>query len=194
MTRREYQSGMSNTNVNLLTLPAILQYPKMLNYQDCPEIEGQYCYVFPDYSDGISCVLKIDSAADGQWVGGIKFGDWRGVELMSSDSQAMSILNISGKLFEMMRTINIAQIQLDFAHNEKLVDGRIYIDQLIGPGMLRDLFSKVVPFHESVAIEIINKEKLENLHTKHGNLILKPSKFKNIDRGGETPLYVRYIK
>ena len=99
-----------------------------------------------------------------------------------------------------MQLIKINQIMIyitvDDDQNMILVDLRSSLNKFYGPGMIKDLFSKVYPTQEVVKIIALDENVLEAIKrgegSYKGNLILKCSKFKTVVRGNDLlPLYAR---
>ncbi len=71
----------------------------------------------------------------------------------------------------------------------QLVDIRLSLDKFSGPGMVRDLFSKVIPTQEVMKVEILDDQSLEAIKNGVGNysgdLIIKASTFSTIIRDQE---------
>ena len=105
------------------------------------------------------------------------------------------------KLANILSTININQAQFFFSNKDgyMLVDMQVSVNKLVGPGMIRDLFSKIVPTQEVIKVEPIDDRAIAALLDGNGsyagNVIIKPSKFRLIEQNGiYSPLYLRYVR
>jgi hypothetical protein len=199
------QSGIFN-------IPSILSYPKVLYLEDIEEeISGQFVYVIKGYKEeGLAIVIKRDEKNVY-----LKIGDFDGndIDLVNGShpfSQAALFFaeQESSNFVEMMRVLGIQQVLLyisidnieesdeDYHIDWKLVDLRVSLNKFYGPGMIRDLFSKVFPTQEVLKITNVTGEALEAIYNNkgsyEGDLILKCSKFKTVERGKEIlPLYAK---
>lgn len=192
------QSGLSE-------LPSILSYPEILNFDQVPEIKGQFVYVIEDYPDqGLAIMIKRN---DGLVHLGL--GDWEGqtIDFEKSDHPLYPAAHLfatehAPKFIEMMRLLKIDQLMVYIAVGQddwELVDLRASLDKFYGPGMIRDLFSAVFPTQTIRTIVSLDDSALQAL-TKgkgsyEGDLVLKCSKFKTIVREKRLlPLYARVTR
>lgn len=186
-------------------LPKVLKYPNMLGNDKLEHIKNLLCYVIQDYgNDGVSILLTRKPEKDEVIV---LCGDWGGNNLdLQVDNRSVNIVkdilgNELAKIANIIRIIGINQAQLFFSIHGgyKLVDMQVGLNKLVGPGMIRDLFSKVIPTQEVMKVEPIDERAFQAIKdgqgSYSGNLIIKPSKFRMIEQNGQySPLYIRYVK
>jgi len=186
-------------------VPQVLKYPNMLGNDKIDHIKNLLCYVIADYGiDGVSLLLTRRPEKDELVV---LCGDWSGNNIdIQSDDKRMVLINIllqeeMPKLANILRTININQAQFFFSNKDgyKLVDMQVSVNKLVGPGMIRDLFSKIIPTQEVIKVEPIDERAtaalLDGNGSYAGNVIIKPSKFRLIEQNGiYSPLYLRYVR
>lgn len=198
-TTAKPQSGTSN-------LPKILPYPKLLDFNKTPSIHNVFCYIIKHYGiDGLSVLINRQSKADQVTV---LFGDWNGNALNIQDEQSSYLVDIANnfikneltKFINIMRVIKIEQAQFFFSTIDDtltLVDVQVSINKLLGPGMINDIFGKIILTQNVLKIEIIDQRSVEYINigtgSYQGDLIIKPSKFRlyhEQDQNSYQPLYV----
>ncbi len=175
-----------------LKLPDLLPYKRIAAFDAVPELVGVFCYFLKDYddSDGMSVVIKRE--------GGVvhyKFGTLGGelidpADTKHSQHKDLETLAIYGSMMaSVMQLIHLDQAQFYWARqNEKLVlvDMLVALNKLAGPGMLRELFGKIVPCQEFIKTDFAPEQ------TYSETIILKPSAFKMMVRGDDAvPIYAR---
>jgi hypothetical protein len=182
-----------------------LSYPRILDLKDIPEIAGKFVYVIRGYpEDGLAVTIKRDPAKDDVWV---IVSDWDGNNIPLNDAkhplQGMAmgfVRSDSPKFIEVMRLLKIPQAIFYLSANKDgeftLVDVRTSLNKFCGPGMVKELFSKVVNTQEILSTTYLTPEVMSgiqnNVGSYQGDLILKTSAFKTIQRGKEMlPLYAR---
>ena len=98
-----------------------------------------------------------------------------------------------------MQLIKIEQAQFYFAIEDELtlVDMQLSLNKFAGPGMIKDIFGKIMKTQEIIKTEIIDNRAIEFINkgtgSYEGNLVIKPSRFRvyhNQATGVYTPLYV----
>jgi hypothetical protein len=191
------------------SLPEILPYPQLLPFESTKSIHDIFCYIIKHYgNDGLSVLIYRVPSDDDVY---IVCGDWRGnkIDLVVDENNKTSPLyepamefleNYAAEFLNMMRLVKIEQAQYYFAiHNNELVlvDMRVSLNKFAGPGMIRDIFGKLINVQDSIKTEIIDIRSVEAIEkgagSYEGDLILKPSKFKMFhhqDNNNFTPLYV----
>jgi len=193
----ETSSGTSN-------VPTILAYPRILDFEDIPEIEGQFVYVIRHYvEEGLAIVIYRDLREGDVY---LSVGDFDGKPIDLTDekhplySAALEFVqHESSKFVAMMKVARIEKMILYISVNKddwELVDLRSSLDKFYGPGMIRDLFSKIFPTQDVIKTVALDETVLEAIKrgkgSYKGDLILKCSKFKTVGRGRELlPLYAR---
>jgi hypothetical protein len=193
-------SGTSN-------LPAVLPYPNILNMTDERAIKGMLVYVIKHYGkEGISIIVTRDRANDTVY---IMFSDWCGNKLDLNDGSGYTNIALKfasdklNKLIELMYTIALDKAQFYFTiiNNDELmlVDVRISINKFLGPGFIRDLFSKILTTQEIIKIENIDDRFIEYVNkgigSYEGNLIIKPSVYRTVMNGNKIdPYYLEMVR
>lgn len=193
------------TSSGLSKVPDTLAYPKILDLHEVPEIEGQFVYVIRGYAeDGLAITIYRE---EGEVY--LSMNDFNGGPIDLSDEnhpyQAAAIdfaQNDSSKFVALMKSAGIPKVILYISVDDgelRLVDMRASLNKFYGPGMLRDLFSKIYPTQEVVKTAALDEKTLDAIKqgegSYKGNLILKCSKFKTIVRDQEMlPLYARVIR
>lgn len=182
--------GMSDHKV-----PEILPYPEILHLVDVPELINKFCYVIRWYPlSGLAILIYRDNEQVF-----FKFSEFNGKIINPMDDKNKYNLYIkqflkdkANKLVSLMKYAKIPQAMYYFSiYQDKmvLIDMRTSLNKFAGPGMLRDLFSKMVDTQEVIKTvqltqDVINAIK-EGANTYSGNLIIKPSAFKTITRQGK---------
>jgi len=163
-------------------IPQILSYPIIPTISDCPEIIGQFCYIIEPYKPGIAVVVKIDGDEQGT-----AFGDWNGVSIGPSipiwPVAAKFLADYNIAVGQLARQIKIQQFELFIAEDGRLIDVQLEINRFVGPGMLRDLFNKIMPTQVITEIAVVDESKIKVLKS----CVLKPSRIKMSSRNA--PLY-----
>lgn len=189
-------------------LPTLLPYPSILKLEEFPGTKGRFCYIIEHYGhEGISCLIFRDPKEDNIV---IQLGDWKGntFDLGDVKSPQAEISNkflqmYGAKLIELMRHAKIEQalyyITINSDCNYMLADVRISYNKFLGPGMLRDVFGKIIETPKVLEIKAIDDDTIKALQdgvgTFSGDIILKPSKFQFVDWNGATnPLYVEILR
>lgn len=180
--------------------PSLISYPQILSLNEVPELMGKLVYIIKAYPlNGLAVLMARD--ADGTK---IKIGDWDGIPInMASPVEKHRALiddfmkNHVNNFIGLMAAAKIKQaiFYLSDDNGLRLVDMRTALDRLVGPGMLRDLLSKVITTQESVSTVGMTPEVLAAIKKGEnhlaGDLIIKPSVFKTITRG-ESPNMMMY--
>jgi len=204
------QSGISNQQNAALAMPkppAVLKYPEMLGEEYLPAIKDTLAYVIKPYVlEGLSVLISKDEKSDNIM---ILFADWFGNKLDLLDKSNKLVImadtflaNNVQILINFMKMIKVKQAQYFFSgttyEDMILVDMQTSINKMCGPGMIRDLFSKIIKTQEVIKVEPIDERALSAINTGNGiyegDIILKPSRFRqyhNLEKGLYTPLYVK---
>lgn len=181
-----------------------LPYPRILDLKDIPDIHGMFVYVIRGYPEnGIAVTIKRDPAKDDVWV---MVTDWDGEAIPLNDAkhplQSIAFGFVQGdspKFIEVMRLLKIPQaiFYLSLVGEDLiLVDVRVSLNKFCGPGMLKELFGRVIDTQNVINTTFLTPEVLSgiqnNVGTYQGDLMLKTSAFKTIQRDRELlPLYAR---
>lgn len=195
---------MDNQSGSLVRVPTVLSYPEVLKLSEVPELSNQYCYVIKAYPlDGLSVVaarVKTDKGMQINW----KFGDWDGNEINvlgtdhSADWVQKFLSDHSSKILSMMQSIHLYHAQFYFSivnDDLCLVDIRTALNKFTGPGMVQDIFGKIVPTQTIIDKPVLfDEETLEKVATASKpydcKVIIKPSLFKTIVRNkAMMPMY-----
>lgn len=180
----------------LTNLPTLLSYPTILDITNCPEIHGQFVYGIRAYSEyGIAILIYRH---DEKVV--IKIGDFNG-NVIQQGHEYYSKTNYfmekyANKFVALMSHIGLKQAIFYLSDGDRLVDVRLSLNKFVGPGMIKDVFEKLIETQEIIKIfkfdDIVNKkaEKHEGIFSKP--IFLKTSYFKTLQR--EKNLYPLYAK
>jgi hypothetical protein len=166
-------------------IPALLPYPKILPLDEVPELDGRLVYVIEGYAlDGVAILLFFHEGNMGA-----KFGDFDGNPINPGDIDFIDASLFVEKLSELMVRARIRQAIFYVSESGVLVDIRISLNVMTGPGMLKDLCGKILPTQKIIDIKPLDEELKETIE-KEDYIILKHSSFKVITRGDEmVPLY-----
>jgi len=168
-------------------IPSILSYPPILPLDEVPELDGRLVYVVEGYElDGVAILLFFQ---DGKL--GVKIGNFDGDTLDLDDihKQALDVPSFVDKLTPLVATARIPKAIFYFSNSGFLVDVRTSLNVMVGPGMLKDLCSSVVPTQKIIEVNPLD-DNLRNRIADQNHIILKHSSFKVITRKGEmVPLY-----
>ncbi len=198
---------VGNKIQQLPTPPAVLKYPDLLDISYLPNIKDSLCYVIKPYLlKGLSILISKDDKSENTM---ILFADWFGNKLDLLDKTNKLVVaadeflkNQIQILINFMRLIKIKQAQYFFSgesYDEMiLVDMQTSLNKYSGPGMLRDLFSKIGKTQEVLKVELIDDRAVEAIKVGNGiyegDIILKPSRFRHYhdpDNNIYTPLYLQ---
>lgn len=205
INRETSSSGISKLEV----LPKILPYPTIHNIDDLENnIKNIFCYVIKHYGKKGLSVLIYRQIKDDQVV--VLCGDWFGnpIDLEGSTQESTIasefVKNELLKYLNVMHLIKIDQVQLFFAQVEDelvLVDLQVAVNKLAGPGMVRDIFGKVVKTQEVVKTEVLDERAVQAIRegcgSYAGDLIIKPTRFRmyhDPEKNIYTPMYVEVIR
>lgn len=203
----QHSEPKGTTSSGTFKLPSALAYPKILELEDVPEIEGQFVYVIRKYpEDGLAITISRDLKNDEVY---LAINDWDGqpIDLTNENhSYQWAALDFamhdSSNFVAIMRSANIHKMILYVSVDEeelKLVDLRTSLNKFYGPGMIRDLFAKIYPTQEVIKTISLDENVLKAIKdgkgSYEGNLVLKCSKFKTITREKELfPLYAKIVR
>jgi hypothetical protein len=164
-------------------IPSLLAYPPVLTLDQIPEINGALVYAIKGYElDGVSILIFFQDKQVG-----VRVGDFDG-NLLDPTTVDPAVINYIDPLGKLMMAANIPQAQFYFS-GHTLVDMRISLDKMAGPGMLKDLCGNLLPTQEILAVKPLDEELLESLK-EYDYVIFKHSSFKVIVRDNSIiPLY-----
>jgi hypothetical protein len=183
-------------------LPKLLPYPKILNFNDMPQLRDKFCYVVKSYPlDGFALLIYRNNQQvhtqfarfSGECLDPTTKGQY-------SDMIVYILSNYYQKLATLMKYININQAIYYFSENNnelKLVDIRVSLNKFCGPGWIQDFVPKLgIPTQELIGkpIHLIedNLKKIQDKTGEYSNntFIVKPSAFKFMVHGDEViPMY-----
>lgn len=192
--------GMSTSGIS--KLPQILKYPTLFSLESAlPYLKQHLCYIIRHYGNTGLAVLAVRSPQKDDVA--VMFGSWDGekYDLRLQDARSIQALEFSASkltmLIKTMNVIKLQQAQFFFAWDEEgplLADIQMSLNKFAGPGMIRDVFSKVFRTPEVIKIEVLDERSIEHIEkgtgSYAGDLIIKPSKFSMFVHGTQTvPLY-----
>jgi hypothetical protein len=126
-------------------------YPVISSIDATPELQGVYSYVIEPYNPGYTYTIARD---DGNVV--IKFADWSGNILAASDVSE-NMLSHAHNMIETLQVIRVFQAQFYVSDDGVLVDVKLSENKYLGPGMLRDIFSKISKVQGTVVIDKVSE-------------------------------------
>jgi hypothetical protein len=139
-------------------------------------------------------------------------GDWYGNAIDLIDTKSSRLIDLASefvtseavKLYEMMRAMGIDQAQFFFGVDDEglyLIDVQLSLNKFAGPGMIKDVFGKILRTVEILKLEIIDDRAIEYIQkgtgSYGGDLLIKPSRFRmyhNQDTNTYAPLYVGVVR
>ena len=131
----------------------------------------------------------------------LKIGDWNGNLTNSPPKELLE--NTIWALIKVMHCVKINQAQFFFTKQDDnffLVDVQLSQNKFASPGMVAEVFGKVVPVQQTLTMAVLDKlavAAIENNSGSYaGNIILKPARHRpyEIARGVWAPLYAEVIR
>jgi hypothetical protein len=185
-----------SSTLDRASLPTVLAYPEVFHLDDVPEIVGQFCYQIKGYAlNGIAVVIRCGADVI------IRIADWDGKPLSDDlkKYERQFLERYASAFVDLLTTARISQVELYISCDDSsmvLVDVRVAMDRMAGPGFVHDIFGKIMPHQEPIGSPVvITKEIAENLKQQVDRVIIKPSLFKSIARGTQIhALYARNWK
>lgn len=173
---------------NIVTIPDFVDYPDFYCVDDNKSLFNDvFCYFIEKYENtGYSLYLGFREDCFL-----CRMADFKSNDIAHSDmnEESLSILSYVETLKSIMLSAKIPDALFYFAKSDDgyvLVDVMLSANKFIGPGMLRDLFEKIVPTQKVIDIEIVNKESI----LKHKGNLIKPSRFRYlVEEGSIRPQY-----
>jgi hypothetical protein len=157
-------------------IPTIVPYPDILDVEEVPELKDRLVYMIEGYElNGISVVMFYK---DGKI--GVRCGDFQGNLENPAHVLDSNIAKHLPNLTNLLVKARIPQAQFYFS-NDVLVDIRTSLNNMVSPGMLKDLCSNIVPTQNIIDLKPFDDDLKEELH-KYDYVILKHSSFKVIVR------------
>lgn len=178
---------MSGTSKAIPQLPTLLSYPKILTLDEMPELVGKFVYFVRAYPLNGLAVLIVRQKDDVY----MRIGDWDGkiINPMESEAATTFVKKHSQQFIGLMASAKIPQAVFYLSVDKsdfRLVDIRMSLNKFSGPGMVRDLFVKIIDTQEVIKIDNLTPEVLTAIKNNEGSytgdMIIKPSAFKTVDR------------
>jgi len=168
--------------MNTVSIPDFVDYPEYYKVLDNLELFNNiYCYIIEPYvMDGIGLYIGF---RDDYVIR--RISDFKSNEIDGSKINEVSgtILYWSNLLKEVMKSARVPDALFYFSVTDNkpiLVDVMISANKFVGPGMLNDLFAKIVPIQTTIDKSILNKDDI----IKYKGKIVKPSSFKYLTEKG----------
>lgn len=182
--------------------------PKLLPHQGLRELDDQFSnlYVYIMRHPGPpGPTIVVQKQKDGGVYA--QFGDWSGIPIDPTDTThhlhhgIIDLLaNQFHKLQQLMQTCGLTQAQYYFSETGILVDVRMALNRYIGPGMLHDVFGKLVTTPEIIKVEVLDQRVRDAIEADSGSysgeLIVKPSRFREMELPDHSfvPLYAQVLR
>lgn len=157
-------------------LPDFVDYPELFNVKDYQVLfNNLYSYIIKPYSIDSGYSLYLGFRDDNIF---IRLADLKSNELNFSNSNNKNVLKYVDKLFNIMSTAKIRESCFYFSdsNNPVLVDVMVSSNKFLGPGMIRDVYSKIMPTQEILDIKQLSTSNFNDFSGK----IVKPSRFKYV--------------
>lgn len=176
------ESGISDK------LPQVLPYPKLLSSDLIKHVNNVFCYVIKHYGNAGLSVLVYRQPQKDQII--VLYGDWFGNNIditVDNELSRAALLFCDSKLQEllyMMKLMRLEQAQFFLAMLDglTLVDVQVAYNKMAGPGMARDIFSKLINTQEVIKSEIVDERAIDailrGVGSYTGDIILKPTRFR----------------
>jgi len=188
----------------IFKVPKVLPYPKYYDHTELRRLEHIYCYVqkHPGSVD-LTVLIYRDTQKDDVYT---VFSDASG-NLIELESDATPLGNTSRKFVKdelvnyvrLMNIIKIEQAQYHFSivdDSLTLVDVRTSLNKCVSPGLIEDVFGKLVNTLKTKNTVILNPSVIDAIiqgqGSYEGNLLIRPSRFRlnDDDPINFAPLYV----
>ncbi len=185
-------------------IPTLLPLPRPIPLAECLPIKGVFCYVIEHYGhSGLSLLIHRAHGNVNMVV-----GDWDGnvIDLSHKEhplhsSATKCLQDHSVRLYDILKVIGVSQAIFYLAFKDsgfKLVDVRLSLNKFVGPGMLRDVFGKIIDTQRVIAIDSLNptiQDSIERGLEPFGpDIVLKPSMFRCAQAVPPIPLYAEVLR
>jgi len=146
------------------------------------DLRGKFCYII---RCGELSGLSVAITRQAEMVSVI-CGDWSGnrIDLADSNASVLATKFLNDHLALMVNTmklIDVSYMQLFFDIDFTLFDVMVEEYKYIGPGMIRDVFSKVCKTQNIIQVQVLDDTVIEKITKQESiydcNLIIKPAKF-----------------
>ena len=157
-------------------IPDFIDYPELFNVSEYSSLfNNLYSYVIDPYPIDVGYSLYIGFRDEYMFM---RLADLKSNKLELNNDNNKFVLKYSDKLFNIMKVSGIREACYYFSgvNNPILVDVMISANKFIGPGMLRDVYSKVIPTQKISEIAMLSVDNFNNFSGK----IVKPSRFKYV--------------
>lgn len=158
-------------------VPDLVDYPEFFNVSDNFEMfKGTYAYVIEPYDlkNGINLYVGFRDDVVVRRMSDFKSEE---LDLRNPTGDVLQVLQWSEAIVDLMVSIRIADASFYFSKTNGtlgLVDVMIAADKFLGPGMVRDLFDKILPLQTIIEIVVLDEENMVTYKDK----LVKPSRFK----------------
>lgn len=181
--------------------PAHVAYPSFIPFAAAPELKNCFCYVLAHYRRGGTSVLIERRKTSDDVIVKVSFGDWDGTVLNPTGNAGIKAF-AADHLRDFVATMKFCGVpvaQFYLSDDFTLVDMRVGHGKLTGPGMVRDMFGKICKTQNVLKIVTLDEPALKALAggtgSYSGDLIIKPSAFKTVEREKKSvPLYVEVVR
>ena len=185
--------------------PTLLPLPLPITVDEFMGIRGMFCYVIEHYGRAGLALLIHRDGDNVQFV----IGDWEGNTIPLDDPKhplraaANACLNaVSIMAYQVLKHIRVDQAIFYFAISDDkfiLVDVRLSLNKFVGPGMLQDVFGKLLETQKVITIAVLDDAIMDSVLVGRDlfspSLILKPSRFRFATLGNDPiPLYVEVVR
>jgi hypothetical protein len=185
-------------------VPKVLPYPKYYDHTELKRLEHIYCYVQKHPGDvDLTVLIYRDTQKDDVYT---VFSDAAGnlIEL-ESDVTPLGITSrkfVKDELVNYVRLMNVIKIEQAQYHFSiagdilTLVDVRTSLNKCVSPGLIEDVFGKLVNTLKTKNTVILNPSVIDAIiqgqGSYEGNLLIRPSRFRlnDDDPINFAPLYV----
>jgi hypothetical protein len=168
-------------------IPTLLPYlKKFFGPAEMKLLAGKACYYIEPYPlEGTSVIIYLASGAFNIRIG--KFdGSILNVKTLKDQFDRDLLAKHVPKLIKLMKFSKIFQAQYFFSER-RLVDVQVSLNKFIGPGMLKDLFGKILETQKIIKIAPATEEDMKGV-----TAVIKPSSFKTMMvEDGPVPLYCK---
>lgn len=188
-------------------------YPRVLDLRTTPEMKNLLCYVMKHYgNDGVVALVERRKTEDDVELR-IQFGDWKGEEVdihAKTKHAAYGLLFMDryvARFLEIMKLVGmpLAQFYLVPVTAEDgtltdlmLTDLRTGPSKFTGPGMVRDIFGASIQTPTVIKIAGLTDDLYDMIDRGLGSyacdLILKPSRFRTVEKEATLPLFAEVCR
>jgi len=187
------------------TVSTLLPLPRPIPIDEFMGIQGMFCYIIEHYGNsGLALLIQRTGTNVA-----MSIGDWDGNVIAPDDAKHPMHIKVNACLnsvaimaYQVLKHIVVDQAIFYFATiNDRfvLVDVRLSLNKFIGPGMLQDVFGKVLETQKIICVEILNSTIMDSIMVGRDqfapSVILKPSRFRFATVGTDpVPLYVEVLR